>query len=38
MTIFVVQYYFSELPTPKGMSFGDTNTSSLFLFLPATAF
>ena len=27
-----------ELLTPKDMSFGDTNTSSLFLLLPATAF
>lgn len=28
----------SELLTPKGMSFGDTNTSSLFLLLPIIAF
>ena len=28
----------SELLTPKGMSFGDTNTSSLFLLLSVTAF
>lgn len=27
-----------ELLTPKGMSFGDTNTSSLFLLLPIIAF
>ena len=27
-----------ELLTPKGMSFGDTNTSSLFLLLPITSF
>ena len=27
-----------ELPTPKGMSFGDTNTSSFFLLPSATAF
>ena len=29
---------FRELLTPKGMSFGDTNTSSLFLLLPITSF
>lgn len=29
---------FRELLTPKGMSFGDTNTSSLFLLLPIIAF
>ena len=29
---------FGELLTPKGMSFGDTNTSSLFLLLPIIAF
>lgn len=27
-----------ELLTPKGMSFGDTNSSSLFLLLPIIAF
>ena len=27
-----------ELLTPKGMSFEDTNTSSLFLLLPIIAF
>lgn len=30
--------YKSELLTPKGMSFGDTNTSFLFLLLPIIAF
>ena len=30
--------YTSELLTPKGMSFEDTNTSSLFLLLPIIAF
>ena len=29
---------YCELLTPKGMSFGDTNISSLFLLLPIIAF
>lgn len=32
------RYLVCELPTPKGMSFGDTYISSLFLLLPAIAF
>ena len=38
MVALIVFIRISELLTPKGISFGDINTSSLFLLLPIIAF